>query len=72
MIERTMVERLVQHRHCMGCGRAIPAKDVFCTEDCENAHKKRLRRKKNQLLLLYIGSIVILVLVLILSWGWPL
>jgi predicted nucleic acid-binding Zn ribbon protein len=67
-----MVERLVQHKHCMGCGRAIPAKDVFCTEDCEDEHKRTLRRKKNQLLLLYISSIVILVLVLLLSWGWPL
>jgi predicted nucleic acid-binding Zn ribbon protein len=66
-----MVERLVQHKHCRECGRAVPAKDVFCSEDCESGHRMKLKKKKNQLLLLYVGSIVILMLVLLLSWGWP-
>jgi len=72
MIERAMVERLVQHKHCRHCGRATPAKDIFCSEDCESDHKRMLRKKKNQLLLLYVSSIVVLVLILLLSWGLPL
>jgi predicted nucleic acid-binding Zn ribbon protein len=71
VIEREMVERLVQHKHCRECGRAIPAKDVFCSGDCESGHKRTLKRKKNQLLLLYVSSVVILILILFLSWGWP-
>ncbi|MFQ6106912.1 MAG: DUF2116 family Zn-ribbon domain-containing protein [Thermoplasmata archaeon] len=64
-----MVERLVQHRHCRECGRAISASDVFCSKDCENEHRRRLRKKKNQLLLLYLGSIIVVIVVLLLSWG---
>ncbi|MFQ6127416.1 MAG: DUF2116 family Zn-ribbon domain-containing protein [Thermoplasmata archaeon] len=70
MIEQAMVERLIQHKHCLGCGRAIPTKDIFCSKECENDHKRRLKRKKNQLLFLYVGSIIILILILLLSWGW--
>ncbi|MFQ5909602.1 MAG: DUF2116 family Zn-ribbon domain-containing protein [Thermoplasmata archaeon] len=66
-----MVERLVQHKHCRDCGRAIHAKDVFCSKDCEDEHRRLLRRKKNQLLLLYVSSIIIVILVLVLSLGWP-
>ncbi len=72
MIERTMVERLVQHKHCRECGRAIPAKDIFCSKDCEDDHRRRLKKKKNQLLLLYVSSFVILIIILLMSWGWPL
>ena len=72
MIERAMVERLVQHKHCRQCGRAVPGKDIFCSKDCENDHKRMLKKKKNQLLLLYVSSFVILILILLLSWGFPL
>lgn len=65
-----MVEKLVQHKHCRECGRAIPSKELYCSEECESSHKTTLRKKKNQLLLLYVVSVVILLMVLLLSWGW--
>ena len=30
-----MAERLLQHKHCRNCGKAIPAEDNFCDDKCQ-------------------------------------
>jgi len=54
-----------QHTHCITCGRAIPLNEKFCSEECERAHKETIRKKKNQLLILYVAAIGIMLLALL-------
>lgn len=60
-----MPERLVQHKHCLTCGRAISAREEYCSEECEAERISTLRKKKKQLLILYIGSVIVLLLAVI-------
>ena len=47
-----MAEKLLQHKHCRHCQKAILPDDVFCDEECERTHSEMMRKKRNQLLLL--------------------
>jgi predicted nucleic acid-binding Zn ribbon protein len=62
-----MPERLPQHKHCLNCGRAVSPSKEFCTEECETERIGMLRRKRRQLLILYVGSVVVLLLAVIFS-----
>lgn len=63
-----MVERIVQHRHCKECGKVVVREEEFCDDDCETTYKTRLRRKARQLLWIYVGSIVAIVLLTALAF----
>jgi len=47
-----MTEKLLQHRHCRFCERAINLKDEFCSEACRTQHQAFVRKKRNQLYIL--------------------
>ena len=57
-----MPERLAQHKHCLTCGKAVSPKVEYCSEECETERMNTLKKKRKQLLILYIGSVVILIL----------
>ncbi len=61
-----MAERLVQHRHCKVCGKAVAPSDLTCSDDCAAAWKAQQKSKKQTLYLFY-ASIVVLLIVLMLS-----
>lgn len=61
-----MAEKLVQHRHCKVCGKAVAPSDQTCSEECATAWKAQQRSKKQTLYLFYV-SIVVLLVVLMLS-----
>jgi len=49
--------RIVDHRHCRICGKAIPPGREFCSDECENVHRRaeaRQKRMRNILLILYV------------------
>jgi predicted nucleic acid-binding Zn ribbon protein len=56
-----LVERVPQHRHCQNCDRAVPYKDKFCGEDCENEYKGKLRMKKRQLVYFYLAMVAVFI-----------
>lgn len=64
-----MAQKLLQHKHCVTCGKAVPMTEEFCSEDCESDHRVMLSRKKRQLLILWIGAIAVLVFAVLLSMG---
>ncbi|MFO7618278.1 MAG: DUF2116 family Zn-ribbon domain-containing protein [Thermoplasmata archaeon] len=47
-----MSEKLLQHKHCRNCERAINLKDDYCGPECQAQHQTMLRRKRNQLYIL--------------------
>lgn len=63
-----VVERIPQHKHCGECGKAIQADERYCSEECRQRHETKVQGRKRQLLMLYIGSFIIFVIVIILSF----
>jgi len=61
-----MVEKIVQHKHCPVCGRAMPPDATTCSEECEERFKMMVRRRKLWLYAFY-GAIFLFVLMLVLS-----
>ena len=60
---------LVNHRHCMTCGRAIPPDKKFCSEECRRRYEEarmRERRMRKMLWIIYavmIGALLIMILI---------
>lgn len=49
--------RIVDHRHCRICGKAIPPGKEFCSAECEKVQRKiesSQKRMRNILLILYV------------------
>lgn len=63
-----MTDKIAQHRHCRQCGKAFVGQDSYCSEECKTANQGRLKKKKQQLTMLYIVTFVILILALYLAW----
>jgi len=55
--------RIVDHRHCRICGKAIPPNQEFCSEDCRSVSERmeaRQKRMRNILILMYVVVFIIL------------
>jgi predicted nucleic acid-binding Zn ribbon protein len=61
----TMAEKLLQHRHCKNCHKAILPDLKFCDGDCESQHREMMRKKRNQLLLLMAFAIILMLMTVI-------
>jgi len=58
-----MVEKLIQHKHCGMCGKAIPADLELCGEECENAKGAMIKKRKTYVYLMY-GAIIVMMIFL--------
>jgi len=61
-----MSEKLVQHRHCKSCGKAIAPDDETCDGECAKRWKDQQKSRKQTLYLFY-GSIVFMLVVMLLG-----
>ena len=59
-----MSEKIAQHRHCRQCGKAFVGNDPFCSAECKGTSSTNLKKKKRQLLILYVISALILIFTL--------
>lgn len=57
-----MAERLVQHKHCPMCGKAMSASKEFCSDECEQAREAKQRERKRTLYTFY--ALIALMIVL--------
>ena len=57
-----MAERLVQHKHCPVCSKAMSVNKTTCSDECQSGHDVTMRSKKRTLYLFY-ASIVVLAIV---------
>jgi predicted nucleic acid-binding Zn ribbon protein len=64
-----MSDKIAQHKHCRGCGKAFVGSDKFCSEECRTSSGTNLQKKKRQLLILYVATFVILILALVVTMG---
>lgn len=57
--------KIVDHRHCIICGRAIPYDEQFCSPDCREKYEiSREREKKSRMMLILVYIVLIVVMVL--------
>ncbi|MFQ5838576.1 MAG: DUF2116 family Zn-ribbon domain-containing protein [Thermoplasmata archaeon] len=63
-----MPQKLLQHKHCITCGKAVLVTEEFCSEECERSHSQLLGKKRKQLLFLWVGALAILILAVVLSF----
>jgi len=66
--KKTVKLKIVDHRHCRTCGRAIPPDKEFCSEECRKEYERvtmREEKMKKILWIMYavmIGSLLIVII----------
>ncbi|MDI6639586.1 MAG: DUF2116 family Zn-ribbon domain-containing protein [Methanocellales archaeon] len=57
--------RIVPHRHCTMCGKAVEPDETLCSEECTKSFNASQKRQK----ILFYGFIVLMIILIILSFG---
>jgi predicted nucleic acid-binding Zn ribbon protein len=49
-----MAEKLVQHKHCRICNKAVPLGEEVCSEECQGKLEefKKANKKKNRMVII--------------------
>jgi predicted nucleic acid-binding Zn ribbon protein len=56
-----MAERLVQHKHCPVCGKAMSADRETCSDECAVSRQTQLQEKKRTLYFFYFAIVVMII-----------
>jgi predicted nucleic acid-binding Zn ribbon protein len=56
-----MAERLVQHKHCPVCGKAMSVDKDTCSDECAVSRQSQQRERKRTLYLFYFSIVVLLI-----------
>jgi predicted nucleic acid-binding Zn ribbon protein len=59
--------KLLQHRHCQICSKAIPLSEEFCSEECRLEFDNIVKKRKSMMYLIY-GSMIFMIFILVLSF----
>lgn len=62
-----MPEKLLQHKHCLSCGKAVKPSEDYCSDDCRERHHATIKKKRRQLVYLWVGAMGVLILVFFVS-----
>ncbi|MCJ7517204.1 MAG: DUF2116 family Zn-ribbon domain-containing protein [Methanomassiliicoccales archaeon] len=55
-----MADRIPQHKHCRQCGKAFIGSEQHCSSECTSESKDILKKRKRQLIILYVLTMLIL------------
>ena len=63
---KKMAEKLVQHRHCQMCLKAIPMGEEFCNEECKDNWGLLIKanKKKNLIMIVWMAFVVIVAVII--------
>ena len=59
--------KLLQHRHCQVCSKAIPISEEFCSEECKVEFGGMVKKRRNLLYVFY-GLIIVFIVIMFLSY----
>lgn len=59
--------KLLQHRHCQVCSKAIPISEEVCSEKCKIELEEMVKKRRRMVYLIY-GSMIFVIIILILSY----
>ena len=62
---RSSAQRIPQHKHCMICHKAIPAKEDLCSEECKEKYEQLDRKRRNYMYIMYGLFAMIIVMVML-------
>lgn len=60
-------ERIPQHRHCVGCGKAFVGEGRFCSMSCQEESGKEVKGKLRKLMLIWLGIVAVTVILVVLT-----
>jgi predicted nucleic acid-binding Zn ribbon protein len=58
-------EKIPQHRHCAGCGKAFVGEGRFCSEGCQAESAKEVKGKLKKLVLIWVAIVVVTVILVV-------
>ena len=64
-----MTEKILQHKHCNICGKAVPAEETFCSDECKEKWDAMVKKRKMMMYIMYGMIAVFIVLILYTSRG---
>jgi predicted nucleic acid-binding Zn ribbon protein len=56
-----MAEKLVQHRHCQSCLKAIPIGEEYCSDECKANWDQLVKANKKKNLMAIVWMVVVVV-----------
>ncbi len=59
-----MTEKILQHKHCNICGKAIPVDETFCSDECKEKWNAMVKKRKMMMYIMYGMILVFIVLIL--------
>jgi predicted nucleic acid-binding Zn ribbon protein len=59
--------KLLQHRHCQVCSKAIPLSEEYCSEECNVEFNALVKKRRTYIYVIY-GMILLVIVVMILSY----
>ncbi|MDD1771497.1 MAG: DUF2116 family Zn-ribbon domain-containing protein [Methanomassiliicoccales archaeon] len=62
-----MNQKIAQHKHCRSCSKAFVGEGRYCSDECQEGNEQTMKRKKRQLLMLYVVSVAIMIGALLMS-----
>ena len=65
MVETT--ERIPQHRHCAGCGKAFVGEGRFCSKSCPAESGREVKGKLRKLMLIWLGIVAVTIVLVVLT-----
>jgi predicted nucleic acid-binding Zn ribbon protein len=61
-----MAEKMVQHRHCRVCEKAIPSGEEYCNEECESKWNQMIKANKKKFWITILWMVLFVVFAMIL------
>lgn len=61
-----MTEKILQHKHCRICGKAIPVDETFCSDECREKWNAMVKKRKMMMYIMY-GMIFIFIFLILFS-----
>ncbi len=58
---RSQLGSVPSHRHCRICQKPTPVEEEFCSESCRLDWQKLMKKKRNQLIFIWIMAAVLIV-----------
>jgi predicted nucleic acid-binding Zn ribbon protein len=59
--------KLLQHRHCQVCSKAIPISEEFCSEECKTEFEAMIKKRKSYIYIIY-ATMILIIVVMFLSY----
>ena len=54
--------KLLQHKHCNVCGKAVPVSKEICSDECQGKWDELTNKRKRSLYIFYIAMAILIVL----------